>query len=85
MEKQIKELIGKTGSVVEGVKYVVLLDAHNIKWLYLVARGIELENKLLIGLVSKDNKRGITAIAHYFTGKPVKFTIDRQYFNFIED
>lgn len=85
MEKQIKELIGKTGSAVEGVKYVVLLDADNTKWLYLVARGIELDNELLIGMVSKDNKRGITAIAHSFTGKPLKFTIDRQYFNFIED
>lgn len=85
MEKQIKEIIGKTGSAVEGVKYVVLQDADKTNWLYLVARGIVSEEELLIGMVSKDNKRGITAIAHSFTGKPMKFVIDRQYFNFIED
>lgn len=84
MEKQIIKISGKTGSDVEGTTYRVIEDENGTNFLYLIKHGFRLEQEMLIGLVDRINKRGLVAYAYSFTGKPLKFVLDRQYFEFEE-
>jgi len=85
METQILEMIGKPGSTVRGTTYRVVEDDRGSRFLYLTRLSMKLEEEVLIGIVDRVNKRGLVANAYSLTGKPLKFVIDRQYFDFIEN
>ena len=85
METQILEMNGKPGSSVRGTTYRVIEDEKGSRFLYLTRLSIRLQEEVLIGMVDKINKRGLVAHAYLLTGKPLRFVIDRQYFDFIEN
>lgn len=85
METQILEMIGKAGSTVRGTTYRVIEDDKGSRFLYLTRLSFKLQEEVLIGIVDRVNKRGLVAHAYSLTGKPLKFVIDRQYFDFIEN
>lgn len=73
---------GKIGSSCEHVQYAIEHDKDGTKWLYLTHKFDKLDADIMIGRVEVENNRGIKAVGHMLTGKPLIFYLDRQYFNF---
>lgn len=75
-------ITGKAGSPCAHVQYAIEHDKEGLKWLYLTHKFDKLVTDILIGIVEVENNRGIKAVSHGLTGKPLNFYLDRQYFNF---